>query len=163
MTPSPDPGFVRKLKEYSKGLKIVFSREHGLFKIMQKARISGWIDAFLIEPYVDGGHYRQPNDEDIKLLAQADRWRKGQEYKDALKKGEDYTRDAQQASMDEAEDTLKQATLEDKNQLINTYAKAFNTGKGVTGYRQTKPKQRGLTWGQIRKLRNKQTDQVSSA
>jgi hypothetical protein len=164
ITPTPDPGFVRKLKEYSKDLRIVFSRKYSRFIIQQKGKISGWVDAFMIKgPDNTGCGYRQPDERDLELLFHADRHRKGQEYKDVIRDGEQAMKDSAQKSMDEAADTLRQATIEDKRQLMNTYNKAVNQSKGVTGFRQVPIKKKGYTVHDLRKLRTRETDQVSPA
>lgn len=129
MTPTPDPGFVRKLKQYSPDLGVRFSPNWGCFVITQKSKMSGDVPLFIVEGD-DGAGYRQPDDRDMQKIYEADRWNRGEhDWKATIQRGETYLREfeAEQEACVAAE--IRDVTKDDKIQLINAYKKALNMGK----------------------------------
>ena len=142
ITPSPDPGFVRKLKEFDPTLRVEFSRELETFVIMQPSKKYGEVIATVCEG--DGEkNWRQPDGRDLAELRAADWHRRRQEHRDRLREGVEKSQQIREKQDAFAEDELKARTREDKRQLFNTVAKATNSGKGVTGYRQVENKPKG--------------------
>ena len=140
MTPTPDSGFVKDLKTFDPKLEISFDRRFDAFVITQPSQVSGRVPALVISGD-NGSGYRQPNQSDIRALYKGDFERNGgkrhvlQEEERFKKQDEDHNKFVK--------DEIMHQTRDNKRQLINTYAKAFNVGKGVTGFRQVPIKSKG--------------------
>ena len=154
ITPSVDPQFKKELKRFDPNLDIEFNRKFGTFVITQPSKLSGRVPAMAIAPEAheqnEGRTWRQPNMNDIRALHRADFARK--RMKDMVKEGEDRVQDRMKRDQEFAKDEIMARTKEDKIQLANTFTKAFNLGKGVTGFRQVPKKSKGYKVIDRRKL-----------
>ena len=151
LTPSPDSQFVKDLKTFDPKLGIQFSRKFGRFVITQPSKVSGRVPVLVVDGRDNGGGYRQPNMGDIKALYHGDLTRK--RARDRVREGEERFQEQDEKQKQFAKDEIFHQTRDNKRQLANTYAKAFNTGKGVTGFRQITPKSKGYTVKDLRKLK----------
>ncbi len=140
MTPSPDPGFVKKMKEYSPDLGIRFSRNWGCFVITQKSKMSGDVPLFKVEGD-HGAGYRQPDDRDMAAIHAADMWnRRDHDWQDVMREGEEYMLEAEAKSFLDAKQDIRDATKDDKIQLMNTYKEALGMGKTRNEFQRVQPK-----------------------
>jgi hypothetical protein len=138
-TPSPDPGFVRKLKDYEPTLGVHFDRKAECFVITQVGKISGRVPLFNIRN--EYGHWRQPDDRDIRAIYEADAHnRLGWDFKTRMTEGEKMMIDAQQKAMDDAKSEIRDATKDDKIQLINMYKELGGYGKTRNEFQRVQPK-----------------------
>jgi hypothetical protein len=149
LTPSPDRQFVKDLKTFDPKLGIRFCRNRGQFVITQPSKVSGRVDALAIEGN-HGGGYRQPNIRDIRALYYGDFARK--RGKDRILEGEERWRQMKIKEQENIKDDILHQTRDNKRQIANTYNKACNNSKGVTGFRQVTPKSKGYTVKDHRKL-----------
>jgi len=132
LTPAPDSSFVRQLRLFDKDLKVEFDRKLELFVITQSRYTGGRVLALVIASDTDT--YRQPDARDIRILYMADFYRRN--VKQRILEGEEYMRKVREDQDISAEDDIRHLTRDSKRQLANAYTKAFNLGKGVTGFRQ---------------------------
>lgn len=135
ITPSPDPGFIRKLKRISPKLDCVFSREHGKFVIKQKSEISGWCDVFAVEGD-EGGGFRYPDNRDIQSVHDADRYVKSRRQR--MRESKEYMEKYRENHEKKAADEIRDRTKDDRRQLINTYTRAANLGKAESTFRKVR-------------------------
>ncbi len=133
LTPSPDRQFVKDLKQFDHKLNVRFCRNRGQFVITQPSKLSGRVDALVIQGD-HGGGYRQPNIRDIRALYYGDFARK--RGKDRVLEEEERFRQQKIKEQEFVKDEIVHQTKDNKRQLTNTYAKAFNLGKGNTGFKQ---------------------------
>ena len=156
LTPNVDPQFEKELKRFDPNLEVEFRRDFGTFVITQPSKVSGRVPAVVISPELheekQGRTWRQPDKRDIKALYRADFARK--RAKDMVREGEDGIKERQKKDQEFAKDEILAQTRDNKRQLANTYSKAFNLGKGVTGFRQITPKSRGYRVIDRRKLKS---------
>ncbi len=142
LTPTPDPGFVRKLHEYDPSLGIEFNRELERFVVTQVGKISGRVVMLVVDdPQLP--HYRQPDERELAQIWLADKyrsWRHG--YKEAMIEGEQKMIDQRKKFMRDAEDDIKALGRENKTQISNAYRKALNNGKTESQFRRVQPKPR---------------------
>ena len=137
ITPTPDTGFVKKLKKFDPKLKLEFSRLLGKFVITQPRKLhSGRALAAVVEGNTGGG-FRQPDNRDIDTLCRADFERTSARKR--IIAGEDYMLNHKKAQEKELKDSIRDATKDDKFQLINAYRKVFNEGKQVRHVRHIIP------------------------
>jgi hypothetical protein len=157
ITPSVDPQFKKELKRFDPNLDIEFRRDYGTFVITQPSKLSGRVPAMVIAPETheksEGRTWRQPNMRDIGALHRADFARRS--MKQQVTEGEDRIFTQQRKDKEFAQDEIKARTREDRIQIMNTFNRACNTGKGRTGVRQIIPKSKGYKVEDRRKL---QTD-----
>lgn len=151
VTPVPDKAFVKDLKQFDSRLDVVFDRVAERF-IIRKDR--GWgkpWGVLLVE--TQSGAFRQPDQRDIKRLWEGDLWRHG--GVDAhIRRGEERMKAAEEKEEKDAEDTIKQATREDRIQLSNTFRKATNQGSKAPEFRRVEVQNsRALTVEQIKAAR----------
>ncbi|MEE9365990.1 MAG: hypothetical protein V3W44_04805, partial [Dehalococcoidales bacterium] len=146
LTPTPDPGFARKLREFDPKLRLEFSREHEKFIITQPTRLrSGRVPLILIGKYADGT-YRQPDDRDLEILHGADMHRSGQEVKDRIRIGEEYMLQSQEDQFVKARAEIRDRAKDDKTYLMQQYNQAFNNSKANAAYRRVIPEaKKGFT------------------
>ncbi len=149
LTPSPDSQFVKDLKAFDPKLGVRFCRKRGQFVITQPSQLSGRVDALAISGD-HGGGYRQPNIRDIRALYHGDFARK--RSKDMVQEGENRMREQEQKHREFVKGEIDAQTRDNKRQLANTYNRAFNNGKGVTGFRQIPIKSKGYVVKDRRKL-----------
>lgn len=123
--PTPDPAFVKALKEYDSKLDIIFDRMAERF-IIRRQRAYGmpW-GVLLVE--TEDEQFRQPDQRDIKKLYEADLWKNG--GVDArIRRGEQTMWDYEEKLERDSKDTFRAMSRENKIQLSNTYRKATNQG-----------------------------------
>ena len=141
ITPSPDPGFVKKLHTFDPKLKCEFSRKLGKFCITQPNRLrSGKSIAAIVEGDTGAG-YRQPDNRDIRILYEADFENK--DHKRRIREGEDYIIDYQKEQERKNTETIRDITKDSKYQLQNELIKAYNLGKGMAPVRPVKVRPNG--------------------
>lgn len=138
LTPSPDSGFVRQLHAFDKDLDVEFDRKLERFVITQPRFTGGRVLALVVE---SDDVYRQPDNRELRILRRADFYRRNVMHR--ILEGEAYMRDARDKQDADAADDIRHLTRDSKRQLSNAYVKAFNLGKGVTGFRPITPKPRG--------------------
>ncbi len=150
ITPSVDPGFVKKLKEFDPTLRVIFDRDLERFVIQQPRKMGGWAIACVVRSAEDH-QFALPDDRHISILYEADFQRRSVDKR--IREGEDYMLDhpVQQDINDRQE--IHERTVDDKIQLMNALRKQYNLGKGVTGFRQILPKSRGYKVKDRRKLK----------
>lgn len=140
LTPSPDPGFIRKLRKFDPNLRLEFDRQQGKFVITQPTRLnSGRVPLLIIGKYRDGS-YRQPDERDLDFLLRADLHRKGQEVKDRIQEGEDYMISHQEKQFVDAREEIRLRAIDDKRWLMSQYNKAFNNSKANATFRRITPR-----------------------
>lgn len=145
--PTPDRVFVRDLRTFDHKLKIEFDRHARRFVIV---RVMPWGAPYLIWVIeAEDGGFRQPDQRDLKALYLADLWRHGG-VKERIIKGEQKILDNQVKEEKHAEDTLRDATKDDKLQLRKTFRQASNDGKANSEFRRIENQGPGLTLSQIR-------------
>lgn len=132
-TPTPDRGFVQKLKEFDKNLWVEFDRKLSCFVIYQPSVRYGKAVAHVVRPESDEVPYRQPDERDIANLYVTDFARKS--AKRRITEGEEKIVNAHQKSDKDAADDLRDKTKDDRIQLRNTYIKATNQGKAAHVFR----------------------------
>jgi hypothetical protein len=120
--PTVDREFVKDLKEFNKDLWVEFSREHERFIIYQKSKQYGTAEVMIIE--TEDGEFRQPNFTDIGLLYWGDLWRHGG-VEARMIFGEDKALQKMENDDKKAEESLREATLDDKYTLRNGLLKAM--------------------------------------
>ena len=115
MIPTPDSGFMRKLKTFDPNLDCEFNREVERFIITQPSRLrSGRLVAAVIDnPGQD--HYRQPDNRDIRNLAHADFERKS--HKRRILEGEERALQQEEVQNKKAEDRIMETTVDNKEWL----------------------------------------------
>lgn len=153
--PTPDPGFMRKLKTFDPNLDCEFNRECECFIITQPSRLgSGRLVAGVIANPEGIPGYRQPDDRDIAALARADFERK--DHKTRIREGEEKMLEAPKKNEAFAEDEIKHATRENKNRLRRMAAQIRGDGGDAVNpaYRRITPKSKGYTVVDKRKLSN---------
>lgn len=143
ITPSPDPGFVRKLRDYDPKLRAEFRREYGKFAITQPAAVGPNTIIFLVEGGENGRHFRQPDARDLAILHHADMARSGNSPKDRMYEGEAAIADIHRKQEAKVRSDLRDATKDGKYQLMRTFQEAANTGKGTRPFRQITHKPKG--------------------
>ncbi|KKN52254.1 hypothetical protein LCGC14_0614740 [marine sediment metagenome] len=145
LTPAPDTGFVRKLRDFDPTLRVQFSRQLGKFIITQPSNLSGRTLAAVVEGEdCNNSGFRQPDMRDVRVLHEADFQRKAADQR--ILEGEEYMLGFQDDFDDKVAQELRECTVDDKIQLVNTYNRASNSGKGVTAYRQVTPKAKGKVY-----------------
>jgi hypothetical protein len=143
ITPTPDPGFMKKLKVVDPNLDCEFNREVERFIITQPSRLgSGKLVAAIVEnPGKD--FYRQPDDRDLAVLAKGDFERTS--HKQRIIDGEERMRNEYLKKEKDAEDKIREAAIDNKNQLF----RAAQYDAGVVGdrhnpaFRRVTPKPKG--------------------
>jgi hypothetical protein len=153
ITPTPNSGFVRKLKQLYPELEVEFSREHERFIITQPSRLrSGRVLLMIIGGYKIDNSFRQPDERDLKVLWKADMWRIG--YKKQMMDGERAMLEAREKEEAKAEEEIRERTKDDKIQLSDGYRRAFNIAKANATFRriENKPKPGSFIINDRRKL-----------
>jgi len=140
ITPVPDPGFVRKLKDISPKLDCEFSREHAKFVITCKAELSGRYELFLVEGD-EGGGFRYPDNRDILTVQEADRYVKSR--RERIRDADEYMRKYREIEEHSERDDIRNMTKDDKIQLKRAYFKGANLGKFESTYRKINARPRG--------------------
>jgi len=148
MTPTPNPGFVKRLKEFDSKLDCVFSRKFGKFVIRQPSRVSGMVPAII----VDGGPgdgYRQPHVGDIKELYTGDFTRKS--AKERILEGEEYMKDYREKEQAHVDDEIRNMTKDDKIQLMRAHRQhILKDGKANSEFRRVTPKSKGQVFKSLK-------------
>lgn len=123
ITPTPDPGFMRKLKTFDPNLDCEFNREIERFIITQPSRLrSGKLVAAVVDN-PGRPEYRQPDDRDLRVLARADFERKS--HTDRIREGEQMMLEKPLQDEKRAENEIRDVTKDNKLQLQHAYAKFF--------------------------------------
>ena len=130
--PVPDRGFIRKLKEISPKLSCEFDRYYGRFVITCEAEISGKYDLFLVNGD-DGGGFRYPDDRDILTVQMADRYVKSRRQR--MREAAEYMDNHREKEAKREKDELRNATKDDRIQLMRSYTKGYNLGKWESTFR----------------------------
>jgi len=144
--PSPDPRFMRKLKEYDKKLYFEFDRVLSRFVIRRKVEIREDPKIWIVE--TEDGRFRQPDERDIAVLYMADLWRRGG-VKHRIRVGEQKLLEYERVQEQKMRDELRDVTKDNKYQLRSTFRKATNDGKALSPYRQLLPKAKGKTYKEL--------------
>jgi len=131
MTPVPDRTFVKKLKGLDKRLDCVFSRRHEKFMVTY-ARPTGTPSEIILVGKNEHGH-RQPDQRDYAKLIEGDLARKSVREREL--EFVSYYSSYKEKQEREVEDTLHEATVDNRRQLMNTYTREFNLGKGNSTFR----------------------------
>lgn len=144
ITPTPDPGFMKKLKTFDPNLDCEFNREVERFIITQPSRLrSGRLVAAIVE---NPGQefYRQPDDRDLKNLAKFDFERKG--HKQKIREGEERMLNHRKEQNQKAEEALREQTIDNKHWLQRKLAYAAGAvGDRVNpAFRRVIPKSKGF-------------------
>lgn len=149
--PAVDPSFKNRLREFDPKLEIDFDRETHRFAIYRKMPVG---DSFKIMVVAGPeGEFRQPDMRDIAALHGADLWRKGR-LRDFVRTSEAKILDNMRKEEKEAEDTFREASIDDRIQLRRMYRReVLNEGKANAEYRRVDPNQRGLSLEQIKSAR----------
>lgn len=147
LTPIPDSGFVQRLRIFDSQLHIVFNRPLGKFVVTQPSNIGPRKVALVIQGDENPGGWRQPDNRDLGFLAAADFYRIT--IKQRIEEGEKYMLDYRDKQEVEAAQTLRDLTKDNKYYLANTYAKAFNMGKGTRPYRHVGVKPKGKVFSPV--------------
>ena len=142
LTPVPDSGFVRRLKEYDSNLFVEFNRVYGKFAIMQKRPAGPPRIVMLVVGGENPAGWRQPDGRELHILGAAD-FHRGPSLRDRMIRGEQAIVDFHRRQKRNVNDELRDITKDDKYQLLRTYQDAFNTGKGTRPFRPITPKPRG--------------------
>ena len=150
--PSPDPRFMRKLKEYDK--KLYFEFDRALSRFVIRREIIGREDPKIWVVETEDGRFRQPDERDIAVMYMADLWRHGG-VKQRVMLGEQKLLEHERIQEQKAKQELREATLDNKYQLRNTYRKAANDGKALPPFRQILPKSKGKTYKELVKDRRR--------
>lgn len=145
--PSPDPSFVKRLREYDRRLSVVFDRGIERFLITRESNY-GKPFAVMVVRRDDGG-FRQPDQRDLKILALGDLWRGGG-VKEHIRRGEERAAKYEADMERQATQEIKERGRDDKIQLMNTWRKATNQGSKAPEFRRVELNKRGKTVEQIR-------------
>jgi hypothetical protein len=143
VTPSPDPTFMRKLKEYDRRLDCHFDRKLERFVITQRGKVSGRVP-FLVVDDPNLPHYRQPDTRELAEIHMADMWNKIQRgWKEAVQEGEDYILGYEEKQDKKTKEEIHEVTKDNKHWLRKKYQQWFNQSKGTRPFRQVTPKPKG--------------------
>lgn len=143
LTPIPDSGFVSKLNTFDKQLSVEFNRDIGKFVVTQPSNTEPGTRrvALIVQGDENPEGWRQPDDRDLEFLSLADLF--SINVKQRIEDGEKYMLDYREKQKQEQMQTFRDLTKDDKYYLANSYAQAFNLGKGIRPYRQVQPKPKG--------------------
>jgi len=144
--PVPDHAFVRRLREFDPELYVEFDRAMERFVIRQRAKaLQRPLDVIVVQS--DDGDFRQPDSRELKALFGSDIRRISLEERQ--RRSADYMRDYKDRQERNAADDLMHATRLDKIQLVKTYQRAANEGKGtsVGTFRPVRPRPHGKVFG----------------
>lgn len=143
ITPSPDPGFMRKLKRYDKSLGCHFDRKYERFVITQLGKISGRVPVLLVDdPALP--HYRQPDGRELAILWMADMWnRANQGWKEAMQEGEDYILEHEEKQDRKTKEEIRDTVKDNKYWMKRMMDEITNTSKGLRPFRQVIHKPKG--------------------
>ncbi|MCK4252142.1 hypothetical protein KAX97_11890 [candidate division WOR-3 bacterium] len=133
---TPDRVFIKDLKQLDARLGCYFNETHRHFVITHERAVGPPAEIMLVERG-DGG-FRQPDKREIDVLCEGDLHRTN--VKERLQKTVKYMDQFREKEAAHAKDEIRNTTKDDRRQLMNTYAKAFNTGKGNSTFRRIKPK-----------------------
>lgn len=140
ITPTPDSGFIRKLKDISPKLGCEFSREHARFVITCQAELSGRYELFMVNGD-EGGGFRYPDNRDILAVQEADRYVKSRRQR--MRDADEYMRKHREDEEKSENDDIRNMTKDGKHQLIRAYTKDFNLGKCESTYRKVSARPKG--------------------
>lgn len=143
LTPTPDRGFVRKLREFDPDLSVEFDRGLGRFVIYQQGRISGKTVAMVIR----GGEdtecgFRQPDERDLCLLRQVDMHNERTRRR-LIEGREKELVEGSRKEMVDAQTEFHEASLDDKHQIKRAYRIMMNDGKAPSHVPPVRPKPKG--------------------
>lgn len=127
----PDRVFMHRLKTLDKRLGCYFNDNHNHFVVTYQRPVGSPAEIMLVEN--NQGGFRQPDSREINTLCEFDTHRT--DIKDRLQKGASYMEKYREKQDKEIRDSLREATLDDKQQLKSSYAKATNDGKCNSAFR----------------------------
>jgi hypothetical protein len=133
--------FPKRLKEIDKNLNCQFDDQNKKFVIhyQTKNRILGNAAIMVVED--ERGKFRHPDLRDIDTIMASDINKK--DPKDRIKEAAQHMVDERQKDRKRAKDMIRERTIDDKIQLINTFARVAGVGKGNSAFRRVKAQARG--------------------
>lgn len=133
---TPDRVFMRRLKNLDPRLGCKYRHDVEKFVITHDRAIGPPAEIFLVE--TTRGDFRQPSQYDIHTLCEGDLHRT--DVRTRMDKATRYMENHRKKEEENAESEIRDRTKDDKLQLMNTYVKAFNLGKGNSAFRRITPK-----------------------
>ena len=149
---TPDSSFVKHLKRLDPRLGCKYRRDLGKFAITWSMPVGSPSEVMIVQN--ENGTFKQPDSRDLLILQEGDIHRT--DIKERMNKTVNYMRDYQEQVKKTQSDEIRNATKEDKHQLMNAYRKSFNlSGKNAPAFRQVIPKAKGekVTIKKNRKIR----------
>jgi len=128
---TPDRVFTKDLKRLDNKLGCYYNPDHEHFVITYDRPVGKPAEIMMVEN--QDGAFRQPDKRDIDTLCEGDIHRT--DIKTRLRKGAAYMENYRNKQEENIRASMREATLDDKIQLRNTYAKATNSGKGNSAFR----------------------------
>ena len=137
--PALDDLFIKRLKRIDKRLDMHWSREPERWLMVYDKGGKNFVNMFLIE--TEDGQYRHPDSRDLVRIRVADLATKSAEKR--LKESAEYMVEARLKDRSDAKDNIRHMTLDNKIQLMQTFAKAAGYSKGNSAFRRIQAKARG--------------------
>jgi hypothetical protein len=159
VTPTVDPTFLKKLKEFDPTLTCEFHRGHERFMIQRKATVGPPNNIMIVDDFTG---FRQPDERELAALYAADLWRHGG-VTERIRKGEEYMRNYRKREDEKFKEELRDVTKDNKYWLRKTLRQANNDGKANHEFRRIEVKPRGYTVNDLRKRNTKQPGQAVTA
>lgn len=155
LTPTPDPAFVRKLREFDPALSVEFDRYTGKFVVYQQGKISGKAVALVISGGENEAGFRQPDERDLMRLKRADLTRDvvRRRFLDTEEGMRAYTRD----SLQDARQELREASRDNKYQIKRAYRAMTNDGKAPSPFRHVAHKPKGKVFDKRHAIEGRQS------
>lgn len=137
--PALEDLFIFRLKRIDKRLDMQWSRKPERWLMVYDKGNSNFVNMFLIE--TEDGQYRHPDNRDLVTIRVADLATKSAELR--LKESAEYMADIRLKQRKDTKDNIRYMTLDNKIQLMQTFAKAAGHSKGNSAFRRIKAKARG--------------------
>ena len=135
----PDRAFMIRLKRLDGRLGCKFDGTHGHFVVNYRRASGHPVPIFAVMN--DEGGFRQPDKRDLDFLSSGDLEREDMETK--LQKSALYMERVREKSRKDAHDAFRDATKDDKIQLMNSFGRLGGGGKGNSAFRRVQPRSKG--------------------
>ena len=144
LSPAPDSGFVKKLKNMDRKLDCSFNRVSERFVITYDRPVG---DPAIIMGVAVNEPFRRPDERDLKFLDSGDFAKESPKHR--MTRTAKYMEDYRNAQDKKRKDNIRDMTKDGKNQLMRDFARRGGAAKANSTFRRVEPKSKGMTAAEI--------------
>lgn len=142
---SPDRAFMKQLKKLDKRLGCKYRVDIERFVITWDMPVGPFAELLVVRD--EYGGFRHPDMRELIMLCEGDLHRT--DLKERLQKTESYLREYREKEEKKIRQEIKEATIDDRIQLMQAYREAFNVGTKRSAFRRITHKPKGKTTNEL--------------